>query len=93
MSIERAIIARSRSYAVGVRATEILSREALKGCDLQFSANPVNLEPAFVPCSHWSQINEFNDDFFVPALPGSAAELSRVHCLISPEHKLEWFRA
>ena len=93
MSIERAIIARSRSYAVGVRATEILSREALKGCDLQFSANPVKLEPAFVPCSHWSQIAEFTDDFFVPASPGSAAELSRVHCLISPEHKLEWSRA
>lgn len=91
MSIERAIIARSQPYAVAARAKEILIQEASKGCTSELSSTPVRLEPAFVPSREWAN-NKQNTDFIFN-IPWQVSDLERLHCWMSPEHTLQWFRA
>ena len=93
MSIEHAIIARSRSHFVGMRAMEMLNREAFKGCSAELSNQPVRLEPAFVSAGEWRTIEKLapHDSVAIPSWQSS--ELVRQNCLISSKHTLQWFRA
>ena len=93
MAIEQAIIARSHSYTLAMRAREILAREASKGCTGELSDQPVRLEPAYAPPTQWNPKDQEQQEVSIPVTPGPSSDLLRVECLISPEHTLEWFRA
>jgi hypothetical protein len=93
MSIEHAIIARSRSHFVGMRAMEMLNREAFKGCSAELSNQPVSLEPAFVPAGEWRKIEKLAAHDSVAISPWQVSDLLRLNCLISSKHTLQWFRA
>ncbi|MCH9008278.1 ATP-binding protein [candidate division KSB1 bacterium] len=93
MSIEQALIARSRCYAIGVRARELLQREASKGGTPEICRRPVCLEAAFLPSTEWHKPDNCEHDIFVMVTPPRAADLRRVHCLISRQHEQQWLRA
>jgi hypothetical protein len=93
MSIEQAIIARSRPYVVTSGANALLRHEAYKCCTTELSERPVNLEPVYVPCTEWQTQQVSGRDISVATEMSIAPDMHRYQCLISEEHGLDWCRA
>lgn len=93
MSIESAIIKRSRPYALASKFGDYLHIEASKGCLAELFDIPLNLEPSYTASNAWSELS-FTDKQLSHAVPMVSQEkLHEYNCYVASDHKLEWFRA
>lgn len=93
MSIEQSIISRAQPYVISTAATEVLEREASKGCMPNLALHPVNLEPKYINSLRWMINNKEkeNEDFEKFNRFQSMSEY--LECWVDAEHVLQWSRA
>lgn len=93
MSIEQSIISRAQPYVISTAATEVLEREASKGCMPNLTLHPVNLEPKYINSLRWMINNKEkeNEDFEKFNRFQSMSEY--LECWVDAEHVLQWSRA
>ena len=93
MSVETAIIKRSRPYALASRVGDLIHVEASKGCKGELFGVPVELEPHYWPPSTWSQQSIHPKEVFYADQHLSQINLFRYVCYVSIEHQLNWIRS
>ncbi|HOW74109.1 MAG TPA: hypothetical protein PKY77_26185 [Phycisphaerae bacterium] len=94
MSIEQALIARSRAYMLRARARQIVQLEWSKGCDPHLADRPVALEPVYEPIIDWDRRPAGRCLApWVGEAPWAPEQLARWQVWISPRQTCDWVRS
>jgi len=89
VTIERALIAQSRSHIIASKAQAMIGEEVGKGCRPEISQYPVSLEPPFQPV--WSlKENPEYPEHRIEKNPLSEKEIIRLRIWLSPEQDFDW---
>ncbi|MFC1607951.1 type IV secretory system conjugative DNA transfer family protein [Candidatus Latescibacterota bacterium] len=93
MSVTQQLLKRSESQIVGSIATEIIRREATKGCQAIVAPTPVLLEPPYLPPSEWLNTKPVNHGEFTQQPTQNLIPPLRFTAWLPPKHELDWIRA
>ena len=93
MSIERAMVTRTRHHLMSSKAGAIINLEGVKGCCPEISPDPVALEPVYHPVPWYRDEIEVQDILaYTLERPPLPADIVRLRVWVGPEQELDWQR-